>query len=83
MLPYLLLATLIGAIFGTLFHLWRGKRVLDVPVYLLTGVVGFGLGQALGDLLGMNIILIGSIHIVEATIVSWLSLFLIYWLKIK
>ena len=81
--PYLLLSALIGASYGTLFHLWRGKSLSDLPVYLLTGVIGFGLGQALGDLIGMNIALIGSIHIIEATIVSWLSLFLMYWLKIK
>ncbi|MBN1220024.1 MAG: hypothetical protein JXM69_13945 [Anaerolineae bacterium] len=54
-----------------------------MPIYLLTGVIGFALGQALGDLIGIDIALIGTIHILEATLASWLSLFLIYWLKIK
>lgn len=81
--PYILLATLIGAIYGTLFHLWRGRSPIDLPIYLLTGVIGFALGQALGDLIGIDIALIGTIHILEATLASWLSLFLIYWLKIK
>ncbi|MBN1994843.1 MAG: hypothetical protein JW953_19250 [Anaerolineae bacterium] len=81
--PYFLLSALIGAIYGTLFHLWRGKTALDLPVYLLTGVIGFGLGQILGDVLGVDLLLLGPIHVVEATLVGWGCLFLIYWLKIK
>jgi hypothetical protein len=81
--PHILLSLLIGAIYGTFFHLWRGKSLIDLPIYLLTGVIGFVLGQAFGDIIGFNIALIGPIHILEATAVSWLSLFLIYWLKIK
>ena len=80
--PYLLLSFLIGAIYGTLFHLWRGKTLRDLPIYFFTGVIGFGLGQALGNLIGLTIVLIGPVHIAEATIVSWTGLFLIHWLKI-
>jgi hypothetical protein len=50
-------------------------------IYLFTGVIGFGLGQALGNLIRLDMILIGPVHIVEATIVSWITLFLIHWLK--
>ena len=81
--PYILLTAVIGAIYGTLFHLWRGQNPVDLLIYVLTGIVGFGLGQALGDLIGLDLMRIGPIHFVEATIVSWASLFLIYWLKIK
>ena len=81
--PYLLLSALIGAVYGTLFHLWRGKTLPDLPIYFLTGVIGFGLGQVFGELVGLNISLIGPIHIVEASLVSWGSLLLIFWLKIK
>jgi uncharacterized membrane protein YfcA len=79
--PYLLLSSLVGAICGTLFHLWRGKNLRDLFIYCFTGVIGFGLGQALGNLIGLDMILIGPVHIVEATIVSWITLFLIHWLK--
>lgn len=81
--PFLLFSALIGAIYGTVFHLWRGKSLPDLPIYLLTGVIGFGFGQALGDLIGLDTLMIGAIHTLEATMVSWGSLFLIYWLKIK
>jgi hypothetical protein len=80
--PYLLLSMLIGAIFGTLFYLWRGKTWRDLPIYLLTGIIGFGLGQAAGLLLGLNMVMVGPLHLIEATVVSWGSLFLMRWLKI-
>jgi hypothetical protein len=80
--PYLLLSALIGAIYGTLFYLWQGKIWRDLPIYLVAGVAGFGLGQALGAVIGFNLVLIGPIHFVEATIICWVSLFLARWLKI-
>jgi len=80
--PYLLLSFLLGGIYGALFHFWQGKTIRDLVIYFLTGIIGFGLGQALGNLLELNIFLIGPLHIVEATLVSWLSLFMMKWLKV-
>lgn len=80
--PYILLALLLGALYSTLFHLWRGNSLRDFLIYLVTGIGGFMLGQVLGSLMGFEMWLIGSLHVVEATLVSWISLFLIHWLKI-
>ena len=80
--PYLLLSFLLGGIYGALFHFWQGKTIRDLVIYFLTGIIGFGLGQALGNLLELNIFLIGPLHIVEATLISWLSLFMMKWLKV-
>jgi hypothetical protein len=81
--PYILLSLLLGGIYGILFHLWRGKSIRDLLIYFLTGIIGFGVGQGLADLSGFTLLLLGPIHIVEATIVSWASLFVIQWLRIK
>lgn len=80
--PYILLSILLGGIYGVLFHLWQGKTIRDLVIYFLTGIIGFGLGQALGNLLEANVFLIGPVHLVEATVVSWLSLFVMKWLKV-
>jgi len=80
--PYLLLSLILGGIYGTIFHLWRGKSVKDLVIYLITGIIGFIIGQALGNLLGLRIFLIGPLHIIEATVISWISLFVAQWLKI-
>jgi uncharacterized membrane protein YeaQ/YmgE (transglycosylase-associated protein family) len=83
MAPYLILAVLLGGLYGVLFHLWQGKTLRDLIIYSLVGIIGFFLGQVVGTLLGFNFFLIGSLHMIEATIGSWLCLFLIKWLKIK
>jgi hypothetical protein len=80
--PYLLLSILLGGGYGALFHLWQGKTMRDLVIYFLTGIIGFGLGQGLGNLLGLDIFLIGPLHIVEATGLSWLSLLVMKWLKV-
>lgn len=80
--PFLLLSTLLGAIYGTIFHLWRGKNLRDLLIYLLAGVIGFLLGQAFSNWIALNLMPIGQVHLVEATVISWGCLLLIHWLKI-
>ena len=80
--PYILLSLMLGSLYGTLFHLWRGKTSRDLIIYLVTGNVGFWLGQALGDLISSELFLIGPLHILEATALAWISLFVVRWLKV-
>jgi uncharacterized membrane protein YfcA len=80
--PYLLLLLLLGAVYGVLFHLWRGKTLRDLIIYLLTGIIGVGLGQAIGNLIDTGILMVGPLHLVEATFAGWLSLFIMDWLKV-
>ncbi len=81
MSPYFVLAVLIGAVYGAIFHLWRGKSVKDIVYYTLAGVVGFGVGQTIGAALDRRLLLVGPLHIIEASLTSWLVLFLARWLK--
>lgn len=80
--PHLLLSFLLGGIYGVLFHLWRGKSFQDLALYFLTGVIGFALGQAVANMMGLKFFMIGPLHLAEATLISWSSLFLAQWLKI-
>ena len=82
MSPILALTLLFGAIFGTLFHLWRGQHLRDLLIYVLAGIAGFILGQGIGNFFDAGFGLIGSLHVVEATIGSWLLILLFHWLKL-
>jgi len=79
--PYVLLSFLLGGVYGTLFHLWRGKTLRDLAIYFLTGIIGFGVGQLAGSLLGLTFLMLGPVHIALATVSSWAGLFFIQWLK--
>jgi len=82
MSPFLLLSSLIAGIYGALFHLWRGRTFRELPLYLIAAIVGFALGELAGDAIGLNVFMIGPLHIVEASLASWSMLFIARWLKV-
>ena len=79
--PALVLSIMIASAYGALFHVWKGKTAKDLLVYLAAGLVGFGLGQLAGDTLRLGIFMIGQIHVIEASLMCWLILFIAKWLK--
>lgn len=83
MAPHVFLAALIGAFYGVLFHLWRGDSFQDLLIYFIVGIIGFGLGQIAANLIHIKLVMIGPLHILEATAISWGSLFIAQWLKIS
>ena len=82
MSPAILLSALIAGIYGALFHLWRGRTLRELPLYLIASGVGFALGQVVGNVIGLDLFALGPIHIVEASLGSWVMLFVARWLKV-
>ena len=80
--PALVLSIIMASAYGALFHVWKGETAQDLLIYLAAGLVGFGLGQLVSNTLGLGIFMIGQIHVVEASLICWLILFIAKWLKI-
>lgn len=80
--PALVFSLLLSSLYGSVFHFVWGKRWRDLAVYWVVGVLGFAIGQALFGLLGFSIYMVGEIRLVEATITSWVCLFVARWLII-
>lgn len=80
--PAWLFSGLIAGIYGTLFHLWRGRTFRELPLYLSAAFVGFALGELAGNAIGLDLFMIGPLHIVEASLGSWVMLFVARWLKV-
>lgn len=72
--PSLLLSLVLSVIYASLFHLWRGRGVRDFVIYLIAAVVGFGVGQLAGAMIRLPMLQIGEVHLIEATVGSWLAL---------
>jgi hypothetical protein len=79
--PALVLAIVIASIYAALFNLWRNGTPRDLLFYLVAAWVGFGLGQIAGGLLHLDWGMIGSLHPIEGSLLCWLTLFLMNWLR--
>jgi hypothetical protein len=50
-------------------------------IYLVACWLGFAIGELVGDFVGLDILMIGEIHVLEGTAGSLLLLFVAKWLK--
>jgi hypothetical protein len=72
--PALLLGVLLSIAYASLLHLWGGRSLRDLLIYMAAAAGGFAVGQLLGVLLQLPLPRIGQVHIVEASIFAWLAL---------
>jgi len=75
--PTLLLAVLLAIGYASLFHLWTGRTLRDLFVYLAAAVVGVVVGQWIGGSLELNVLRIGQLHTLEVTVGAFLSLLIV------
>lgn len=64
------------------FHLWLGKTLQELGLYLVASGLGFALGQIVGDRVGCGWLTLGQVHLLEATIGAIMMLLLARWLTI-
>ena len=79
--PASVLSIVVASLYGGLFHVLRGERLADFVFYWVAALVGFALGQVLGDILSLDILMIGQVHILEASALSWLALLVVRSLR--
>lgn len=79
--PPFVLSVLLSTMLATLFNLWQGGSVRDLALYLIAGWLGFVVGELLGDWMGLDVLMIGEVHVAEACLTCGLLLFLARWLK--
>lgn len=82
MSPYFLLSILLGGVYGALFYMWQGKTLADMAYYVLASIVGFGLGQVAFQLLGWGLVIIGPLHLIEASLSAIVALGVARWLRL-
>jgi uncharacterized membrane protein YeaQ/YmgE (transglycosylase-associated protein family) len=75
--PSLLLGLLLSIGYAALFHLWTGRTLRDLSLYLLASLVGFGLGQWAGQSAGLSLFRIGQLYILETAVGAFLLLFIV------
>lgn len=74
--PTFVLAVLLAIGYASLFHLWAGRTLRELIVYLVAAALGVVVGQWIGGILGLNLFAIGQLHTLEVTVGAFLALFL-------
>jgi hypothetical protein len=72
--PSLLLSILVSIGLASLFHLWRGRTMADLVLFLIAATIGFGVGQLAGTVVRIPLARVGEIHVVEAILGALLAL---------
>lgn len=80
--PPLVLGLLLSIGYASLYHLWGGRSVRDLLLYLVAAGLGFILGQTVGVLAGGEFGQIGQIQMIEASIGAWLALICVRLLEL-
>jgi len=80
--PPFVLSLAVASLYGGVFHLIWGRSWGEFVLYWFTAIVGFELGQAIGDAVGLNIVMVGQVHLLESSLVCWAAMFVAKWLKV-
>ena len=71
--PLLALSLVIATAYGAAFHLLWGRTLKELLIYWVAALVGFATGQLLASAFSWHdIILIGELHLLAASVTSWL-----------
>ncbi len=74
----LVLGFLLATLYGAGFHLVMGGRPRQIILYLVASWVGFIIGHFIGDFFGIETLKLGAVHLLTASLGSWLAL-LVSW----
>lgn len=70
----LILGFLLATAYGAGFHFIIGGRPRKLLLYLSAAWLGFLIGHFIGDLLGTDLLSLGAVNLISASIGSWLAL---------
>lgn len=70
----LVLGFLLATAYGAGFHLLLGGPARRILLYTLAAWIGFALGHFLGDLLNLDILKLGAVHLFSASLGAWIAL---------
>lgn len=76
----LVLGFLLAGIYGGVFHLIFGGSIRRIALYLVVAWAGFFIGQFVGDFFNFELLKLGKVHLISASVGAWLALFATSWL---
>ncbi len=78
----LVLSLILASIYAGAFHVFKGKTLVELPIFWAVSLIGFAIGEFGAQILHLDFLLIGELHVVEASMISIACLFIARWLKV-
>jgi hypothetical protein len=78
--PILTFSFILATLYGAAFHVILGGDARRLVIFLLTGWIGFALGQFVGVTFGIDLFAIGALRVVTASAGAILALVAISFL---
>ncbi len=79
-LPAVVLSLVIASLYAGLFHSVFARRAGEIVRYWLAALAGFAVGALVGLLVPWRVLIIGELHLFEASVACVAGLFLTRWL---
>jgi hypothetical protein len=71
---------MVATAYGAAFHIIVGGPARHIVLYLFVSWAGFAVGHFAGDYLNIEILRLGVIHLLSASLGSWIALITSRWL---
>ena len=72
--PVFLFGSTVATAWAAIFHLLLGKKWRELVLYWFAALVGFALGQAIGNAHGLDVLLLGQVRMLEGSVACWLAM---------
>lgn len=76
----IILGFLLATAYGAGFHFILGGPARRILLYVLAAWIGFALGHILGDLINLEFLKLGALHLFSASLGAWIALIASWWL---
>jgi hypothetical protein len=70
----LVLGFLLATAYGAGFHLIMGGPARRIPLFVIAAWFGFAAGHFLGAVMNIDLLQLGALHLLSASIGAWLAL---------
>ena len=80
--PVFLLGSALATAWAAVFHVLFGRRGTDLILSWFVALIGFGVGQLMGGALELPLVMIGRVHLIEASLACWVAMSIAHWIKI-
>ncbi len=75
----IILGFLLATAYGAGFHFILGGPARRIWLYVLSAWLGFAIGHFLGDLFNIDLLKLGALHLLSASLGAWIALAASYW----